>query len=125
MFGAVVVLALVAVGFGFVMNRNAKRMADENQKESALRSLAVETANVLDIYYQTHGSYPRNLQDLPTKFFRFYDASSPAMLQQFRYSSDGHSYEFDWNSKWASRVSRTGSDAAVWVPLFPTDPPSR
>jgi type II secretory pathway pseudopilin PulG len=122
-FVAVVVLALLAVGF--VMMWNVKRGADDAQKESALRSLAVETADALDTYYQTNGSYPKSLQDLPTNYFRFHDGSSPAMLQQFRYSSDSHSYEFDWDSKWASRVSRTGSSAAVWVPLFPTNPPSK
>jgi hypothetical protein len=123
MFAAAVVLALVAVGF--VMMRNTKHETDDIQKDSALRSLAVETADALDAYYRTNDSYPKSLQDLPTNLFKFHDGSSPAMFQRFHYNSDGRFYEFDWDSKWASRVSRTGSSPTVWVPLFPTNPPSK
>ena len=117
MFGAVATLAVLAIGVA--MMRSVKHRADEARKESALQGLAGEAANALDAYYQTNSAYPKSLLDLPTNWFSFPDGSSRAMLQSFRYSSDGHAYEFDWDSKWASRVSRTGSSAAVWLRLYP------
>ena len=59
-------------------------------EESGQRALLAEVHRQLEAYYSDRGSYPRELSQL--RITTFADGSMPATLQQFRYESDGTTF---------------------------------
>ena len=59
-------------------------------EESAHRALLAEVHTQLEVHRHNRSSYPRDLTEL--RITTFQDGATPAMLQQFRYESDGATY---------------------------------
>lgn len=75
----------------YVLLRKARLTATE----SGQRALLVEVSKQLELYHNAHGSYPRALSELHITTFA--DGSTPATLEQFRYTSEGSTFTLSCN----------------------------
>lgn len=105
-FGVMAALGCV----GYIPLRDAERKAEATREASKMMELRTRLAPELETCYQTHGAYPRKLQDLPLENFDWgTEGATPGDLKSFAYVCDGLSFVLRWNGASGSGVYLAGN----------------
>jgi hypothetical protein len=91
-------LVAIAVLSLLLAVRDARRAQSETLELSRMKTVQVIVGSALSDYYQTNGSYPKMLEEIPAGLLHWGgEASSPADLKLFRYISTSNTFTLTWN----------------------------
>jgi hypothetical protein len=98
-----VAVGVVGVALGSFLGFTAmRRSARETRYYSAMEWLAMALSEGLQAHYADNGKYPDKLGDVTVPFPG--DHAKPEMLREFRYTTDGESYEMTWTVRYGGQL---------------------